>query len=90
MGRHLAPLALQQGLEVTALARSPNKIGLAHDRVTVVQGEIADVDAVARTIDGQDAVICLLGAPLMDNSGIRAAGTSRSAWPAPIRSCCTS
>lgn len=75
VGRSLAPQALEQGLQVTALARSPRKIALTHDRLIVVQGDISDADAVARTIDGQDAVICLLGAPLLDKSGIRAAGT---------------
>lgn len=75
VGRCLVPQALEQGLQVTALVRSPRKITLSHDRLIVMPGDISDADAVARTIQGQDAVICLLGAPLLDRSGIRAAGT---------------
>ena len=74
VGRRLTPQALEQGMKVTVLARAPEKISARHERLVVVRGDISNAGAVARTIDGQDAVICLLGAPLHDKSGIRASG----------------
>lgn len=53
--------ALQEGHEVTALARSPQKITLQHERLRVVQGDVLHADAVLRSMQGQQAVICALG-----------------------------
>lgn len=77
VGQHLVPQALEQGLEVTALARTPEKIGREHDRLFVLKGDIEDAEVVSRTVEGQDAIICLLGAPILDKSGIRTTGTRR-------------
>jgi putative NADH-flavin reductase len=60
-GRCVVENALQAGHEVTALARSPQKIALQHERLRVAQGDVRDADAVLRAMRGQQAVICALG-----------------------------
>jgi len=77
VGQHLVPQALGQGLEVTALARSPEKVSQKHERLFVLKGDIDDAEAVSHAVEGQDGVVCLLGAPIMDKSGIRTTGTRR-------------
>jgi uncharacterized protein YbjT (DUF2867 family) len=75
VGRNLLEQALAAGHDVTALARDPQKLHRADQSLTVVEGDVRDADAVRGVVDGQDAVLIALGAPLLDNSGIRAEGT---------------
>jgi putative NADH-flavin reductase len=60
-GRLLVAQALDEGHSVVAYARHPEKLGLAHERLTVILGELADGAAVERTVSGADGVISLLG-----------------------------
>jgi uncharacterized protein YbjT (DUF2867 family) len=60
-GRQLVAQALEQGHLVTALVRSPGKLGLEHQRLTVVAGDVLDARAVEEVMRGQDAVLCALG-----------------------------
>ena len=60
-GKELVQQALEAGHRVTALVRNPAKLGLQHERLTVVQGDIADASCVERTMAGQDAVLSALG-----------------------------
>jgi putative NADH-flavin reductase len=53
--------ALTRGRTVTALARTPGKLGDLATRVTVVQGDALDPHAVSRAVAGQDAVMYALG-----------------------------
>ena len=75
VGRHLVRRALEKEIAVTALVRSPGKAADLPDGLTRVPGDMADEDAVYYTVAGADAVVCALGAPLQDRSGIRADGT---------------
>jgi putative NADH-flavin reductase len=60
-GRLLTGHCLAAGYNVTALVRTPaNYPGAA--KVRVVQGDAFDRDAIARTLDGADAVFSALGA----------------------------
>lgn len=61
VGRQLVPLALDRGHAVTAFARNPDNLP-QRDALTVVEGQLADADAVARAIEGADAVLSALGA----------------------------
>ena len=74
-GRQVVTQALQQGHDVTAFARSPEKLDLKHEKLQVIKGDVLDLDAVERAIQGQDAVLCTLGAPPTDKSNLRARGT---------------
>jgi putative NADH-flavin reductase len=59
-GQALVEQALAGGHAVTALVRDPAKLA-ARDRLTLVQGDVADAAAVAKTVAGTDAAISLLG-----------------------------
>lgn len=62
IGRQLVEQALAQGHEVTALARNPVKLDLKHPNLKVVQGDVLDFAAVEKAVQGQEAVLCALGA----------------------------
>lgn len=56
-GRPVVEQALNAGHEVVAFARTPAKLGIAHERLRIVQGDATDPAAVERAIVGADAVI---------------------------------
>ena len=74
-GRQLVQQALEQGHEVTAFLRSPERLGLSHAKLRLVQGDVLDAAAVERVMSGHDAVLCALGAPALKTGVIRSAGT---------------
>ena len=58
IGGHVADLLLARGDEVVALARSPEKARrLEAAGATVIAGDLADTAAIARGVDGADAVM---------------------------------
>ncbi|HTF52903.1 MAG TPA: NAD(P)H-binding protein [Pseudonocardia sp.] len=61
-GGHLIRQALQTGHTVMALARDPAKLA-SGDGLTVIEGQLTDTDAVARSVQDAEAVISLLGPP---------------------------
>jgi putative NADH-flavin reductase len=62
IGRQLVKQALEQGHTVTAFARDPKKIGIKHNQLQVIQGDVMDAALVERAVQGQEAVLCSLGA----------------------------
>lgn len=60
-GREIVQQALEAGHDVTAFVRTPDKLGLAHPRLTLAVGDVMDAAAVAQAIAGQAAVISALG-----------------------------
>ena len=60
-GRELVRQALEQGHQVTALARKPKKMKLEHPNLRVVQGNVRDYESVESAMRGQSAVLCALG-----------------------------
>ena len=61
-GRELLEQALAEGHDVTAFARSPEKIeDLDSPGLRVVQGDVLGSDAVAEAVAGQEAVLCTIG-----------------------------
>ncbi len=66
--------ALDQGLSVVALARTPSK--LAHNsELQVVQGNVLDPAAVEEVVDGTDAVLSCLGRRPFHDEGVVVEGT---------------
>jgi putative NADH-flavin reductase len=61
VGSLLVNGATARGHPVTAFVRDPAKQRSGRP-VTVVQGDVADPDAVSQAVSGQDAVLCALGA----------------------------
>lgn len=60
-GRRVVERALNQGHEVTGIARTPSKMEMTHKRLTLVQGNILDYDSFANVLQGQDAVVSTVG-----------------------------
>lgn len=60
-GRELVAQALALGYAVKALVRTPAKLALAHDRLTVVAGDVLDAGCVEQVVQGTDAVLSTLG-----------------------------
>jgi putative NADH-flavin reductase len=63
-GKELVRQALQQGHVVTAFARDPGKMKLAHANLRVVRGDVLQPDSVEATVAGQEAVLSALGTRL--------------------------
>lgn len=57
----LIPQALERGYEVTALARRPQAIEFEHERLTVVKGDVYDVDTLTAAMRGDEVVISMVG-----------------------------
>ena len=74
-GRQIVTQALEQGHDVTAFARSPERVDQKHEKLQVIKGNVLDFASVERAIQGQDVVLCTLGLPPMDKSNLRANGT---------------
>ncbi len=66
VGSAAVAIALQRGLEVTAVVRDPSKLAAAHDRLHVITGDTLDADSVRSTIErgasfGASAVLMAVG-----------------------------
>ncbi|MGF1601804.1 MAG: NAD(P)-dependent oxidoreductase [Thermosynechococcaceae cyanobacterium] len=62
IGHQLVEHALAQGHLVTAFTRNPEKVEQEHENLMVIQGDILNLSSVARAVQGQDAVLCSIGA----------------------------
>lgn len=60
-GKHLVEQALAAGHTVVALVRSPEKLALRHERLTIVKGDAGNAAAVEQAIAGSDVVVSALG-----------------------------
>ncbi|QOR66919.1 SDR family oxidoreductase [Cytobacillus suaedae] len=63
-GRTGIPLvnqALEKGHEVTVLVRNKSKLNISHNNLTVIEGDVLDYELVERVINGQDAVLSVIG-----------------------------
>jgi len=60
-GIPLVQQALAAGHTVTAFVRTPEKLPITHDQLTVVQGDATVPAAVERAVAGADAVLSALG-----------------------------
>jgi putative NADH-flavin reductase len=56
-GAEAAKNALERGHAVTAFARTPQKLALEHEHLTLVQGDFHQAESVAKAVPGHDAVI---------------------------------
>jgi putative NADH-flavin reductase len=60
-GKLLLEQALVAGDDVVAFVRDPSKLNIRHERLTVMQGELADEAMVEHAVSDADAVISVLG-----------------------------
>ena len=57
----LIPQALDRGYRVTALARRPEAVELEHERLTVVKGDVYQVESLRAAMRGDEVVISMVG-----------------------------
>lgn len=74
-GQHVWRQALEQGHDVTAFARSVDKINRGDSSVRVVQGDVTDAESVASAVAGHDAAIVALGSNGLRDKATLTAGT---------------
>lgn len=60
-GRHFISLALNDGHNVRALVRNPNKIEIQNPNLELVKGSITDYDKLDESLNGIDFVVSMLG-----------------------------
>ena len=75
MGRQLVDQALEQGHTVTAFARDATKVDSKHDNLQVAQGDVMDPASMEQAVQGQEAVLCSLGAGRKLTGRVRSEGT---------------
>jgi len=73
IGRQLVRQGLEQGHLVTAFTRDPSKLDIRRDNLKGVRGDAMDLPSVEKAVQGQDAVLCSLGAGAKGT--VRARGT---------------
>lgn len=61
VGQSVVKQALEQGYQVTAFVRTPDKLKVTGEKLTVVQGDAFHVEQVAAAIAHHDAVVSCLG-----------------------------
>ena len=61
IGKFLVDFALERGHEVTAFARSPQKIALKHERLKIVPGNLLSMGELASVLTAQNAVLSAFG-----------------------------
>ena len=75
-GIEIVKQALEQGHAVTAFVRDPSRLVIEDESLTVVVGDAFDPTRVAHAVQGQDAVICALGAGSeLKKTTVRTTGT---------------
>ena len=60
-GIPLVQQALEEGHDVVALVRTPSKLSIQNERLTVVQGDVTNLAHVEKVVKGADAVLSVLG-----------------------------
>ncbi|MEB3210731.1 MAG: NAD(P)H-binding protein, partial [Leptolyngbyaceae bacterium] len=74
-GREVVQQSLADGHHVTAFARNPEKLTIQHPNLTIVQGDVLDPLSVEQAVQGQDAVVCILGSGQQLSGTVRSEGT---------------
>jgi uncharacterized protein len=60
VGGQIVTLALHEGHYVTVLVRTPEKIKILNENLTIIQGNVLNKDAIERAMHGIDVVISAL------------------------------
>ena len=66
---------LNAGHDVTAFARSPERLDLSHPKLTLAAGDALNGDDVSKAVAGHDAAVITLGSGMSRKSLIRSEGT---------------
>lgn len=79
-GRHIIDEALKQGYNLSVYTRDAKKLASFAGRVEIVVGDLQDQSAIAKCVQGADAVISALG-PAGNNDYGRQSGRRRRTLP---------
>ncbi|QBA64035.1 NAD(P)-dependent oxidoreductase [Muriicola soli] len=60
-GRQLIKQGLEQGHELTVLARAPDKLKVKHPKLHILRGDVLEPETMVESFQGQDAVLSALG-----------------------------
>jgi len=71
IGQHILRIGLERGHELTAHVRSPHKIPHRRERLAIVQGDLFDASAMARSLAGHDAVLSAFGPTTIRTTTLR-------------------
>jgi len=75
-GIELVKQALDEGHAVTAFVRDPARLAIEDENLTFVKGDVFDPVSVTQAVQGQDAVVCVLGAGSdLKKTTVRTTGT---------------
>ena len=74
-GNLVVQQALENGFEVTAFVRNPEKLKIKNANLKIVQGDVLQQSSIDNFMKGQDAVICCLGMPATKVGKLRSEGT---------------
>jgi putative NADH-flavin reductase len=75
-GLELVKQALEEGHTVTAFVRDPARLAIENANLTLVTGDVFDAASVTKAVQGQDAIVCALGAGSeLKKTTVRTAGT---------------
>jgi putative NADH-flavin reductase len=76
IGLELVKQALEEGHTVTAFVRDPARLAIEDANLTLVTGDVFDAASVTKAVQGQDAIVCALGAGSeLKKTTVRTAGT---------------
>ena len=75
-GVELVKQALEKDHEVTAFLRDPARLPVQHDQLETVTGDVLTGENIADAVQGQDAVVCVLGSNDLKKTNIRSTGTA--------------
>lgn len=60
VGSQIIPYALHEGHHVTVFVRTPEKIQINNENLTIIQGNVLNKEDIVRAMDGMDIVISAL------------------------------
>ncbi|AJF62820.1 MAG: NAD-dependent epimerase/dehydratase [archaeon GW2011_AR20] len=74
-GKELVKQALEQGHEITALVRNPEKLSINNKKLKIIKGDVLNEDDVSKAIQGSDAVLVALGVKPLSKAKVVGPGT---------------
>lgn len=74
-GTELVKQALSKNYHVTAFVRTPSKMKIADENLSIIKGDVMNYQEVANALVNQEVVFCTLGMPASDKSTLRRDGT---------------
>ncbi|RLJ59125.1 putative NADH-flavin reductase [Litoreibacter meonggei] len=75
VGKLAVQQMLDDGHEVTAFSRNPEKLSIDHPKLSYIAGDALSAHSVANAVSGHDAVVITLGSGMSRKSKIRSQGT---------------